>query len=57
MFEDISRNYFLGMRLEFNFHTKKIVDGYKLCSNLDLFEYFGIERATRSHFDIQERSL
>nr|PNR33666.1 hypothetical protein PHYPA_023482 [Physcomitrium patens] len=57
MSEDISRNYLLGMRLELSVRTEKIIDGRKLCSNLDLFEYSGIERAIRGHFDIREGSL
>nr|PNR56133.1 hypothetical protein PHYPA_007030 [Physcomitrium patens] len=57
MSEDISRNCLLGMRLELSVRTEKIIDGHKLCSNLDLFEYFGIERAIGGHFDIREGSL
>lgn len=52
MSEDISKDYLLYMKLEFSVYIEKIIDGYKLCSKLDLFEYCGIERAIVGSFNI-----
>jgi hypothetical protein len=52
MREDVLSSRISGIRVELTVHTEMVIDGRRLCSELDLFQIGGLERALGGPFDI-----
>jgi len=50
MTEDVLSNRILGIRVELTVHTEMVIDGRHLCSELNLFQIGGLERALGGPF-------
>jgi hypothetical protein len=51
MTEDVLSTHISGIRVELTVHTEMVIDGRRLCSELDLFQIGGLERALAGPFD------
>jgi hypothetical protein len=45
MIEDVLSSHISGIRVEVTLHIEMVIDGRRLCSELDLFQIGGLERA------------
>ncbi len=52
MSEDVLSTHILGIRVEVTVHTEMVIDGRRLCSELDLFRIGGLESALGGPFGI-----
>jgi hypothetical protein len=50
MSEDVLSTRISGIRVEVTVHTKMVIDGRRLCSELDLFRIGGLESALGGPF-------
>jgi hypothetical protein len=51
MTEDVLSSRISGIRVEVIVHTKMVIDGRRLCTELDLFQIGGLESALGGPFD------
>jgi hypothetical protein len=51
MTENVLSTRISGIRVEVTVHTKMVIDGQRLCSELDLFRIGGLESALGGPFD------
>jgi len=51
MTEDVLSSLIPGIRVKLTVHTEMVIDGRRLCSELDLFQIGGLEIALGGHFD------
>jgi len=57
MTKDILSSRISGIRVEVIIHTEMVIDGRRLCNELDLFRTGGLESALGGPFDIISRAL